>query len=153
MQYTLSWPLKRLSYRRPLASDHVYTLDSWHQSWTGQKPNSWTYSYNFVEVSVLRLEVSVYNVYITTQFPTTFALGVGGGGELNPLVEMTVNSKEEKLLSQLRPKIRRWTTGHRSCKVDTVPPGLTDKKENQSFLIFKEIRMEQLQSHIWGRAS
>ncbi len=25
----------------------------------------------------------------------------------------------------------------------------TDKKENQIFLIYKEIRMEQLQSHIW----
>jgi hypothetical protein len=29
---------------------------------------------------VLRLEVSVYNVYITNQFQTTFAQGEGGGG-------------------------------------------------------------------------
>jgi hypothetical protein len=29
---------------------------------------------------VLRLEVSVYNVYITNQFQTTFARGGGGGG-------------------------------------------------------------------------
>ncbi len=36
-------------------------------------------------LGVLRLEVSVYNVYITYQFQTTFA----------PLVEVTVNSKEE----------------------------------------------------------
>jgi hypothetical protein len=34
---------------------------------------------------VFRLEVSVYNVYITNQFQTTFA----------PLLEVTVNSKEE----------------------------------------------------------
>jgi hypothetical protein len=45
-----------------------------------QKKNSLTYS--FVEVSgyiilrVLRLEVSVYNVYIISQFQTTFARGV-----------------------------------------------------------------------------
>jgi hypothetical protein len=44
---------------------------------------------------VLRLEVSVYNVYITNQFQSTFAQG--GGGE-NPLVEVTVNSKEENSL-------------------------------------------------------
>jgi hypothetical protein len=37
-----------------------------------QKPNSWTY--NFVEVSV-------YNVYITNQFQTTW--GGGGGGSKN----------------------------------------------------------------------
>jgi hypothetical protein len=43
---------------------------------------------------VLKLEVSVYNVFITNQFQTTFARGGGGGGG-NPLVEMTVNSKEE----------------------------------------------------------
>jgi hypothetical protein len=29
---------------------------------------------------VLRLEVSVYNVYITNRFQTTFAQGEGGGG-------------------------------------------------------------------------
>ncbi len=42
---------------------------------------------------VLRLEISVYNVYITNQFQTTFAQG--DGGAKNPLVEVTVNSKEE----------------------------------------------------------
>jgi hypothetical protein len=49
-------------------------------------------------LGVLRLEVSVYNVYITNQFQTTFAQGGGGvweGGGLNQLVEVTVNSKEE----------------------------------------------------------
>jgi hypothetical protein len=50
------------------------------------KPNSRTY--NFVEVSghnliVLRLEVSVYNIFITNQFQTTFARGCGGGGGSN----------------------------------------------------------------------
>ncbi len=42
---------------------------------------------------VLRLEVSVYNVYITNQFQPTFAQGGGGGEYL--LEEMTVNRKEE----------------------------------------------------------
>jgi hypothetical protein len=46
-------------------------------------------------LTVLRLQVSVYNVYVTNQFQTTFALGWGGGGVENPLVEVTVNSKEE----------------------------------------------------------
>ncbi len=45
---------------------------------------------------VLRLEVSVYNVYITNQFQTTFAQGEG---ELDPLVNVTVNSKEENYLT------------------------------------------------------
>jgi hypothetical protein len=40
---------------------------------------------------VLRLEVSVYNVYIANQFQTSFAQGVGG----DPLAQLTVNSKEE----------------------------------------------------------
>ncbi len=39
---------------------------------------------------VIRFEVSVYNVYITNQFQTTFA----EGGQ-NLFVEVTVNSKEE----------------------------------------------------------
>jgi hypothetical protein len=52
---------------------------------------------------VLRLEVSVYNVYITNQFKPLL-LG-GGGGGWNSLVEGTVNSKDERLLSQSRPRI------------------------------------------------
>jgi hypothetical protein len=36
---------------------------------------------------VLRLEVSVYNVYIANQFQTTFARGAGGGGVLNLFLE------------------------------------------------------------------
>ncbi len=44
----------------------------------------------------LRLEVSLYDVYITNQFQTNFAHGVGGGGAgIKPLVEVNVNSKEE----------------------------------------------------------
>ncbi len=39
-------------------------------------------------------KVSEYNVYITDHFQTTFAQE-NGRGELNPLVEVTVNSKEE----------------------------------------------------------
>jgi hypothetical protein len=41
-------------------------------------------------LGVIRIEVSVYNVYVTNQFQTTFARGKGG----DPLVELTVNSKE-----------------------------------------------------------
>ncbi len=40
---------------------------------------------------VLRLEVAIYNVYITNQFQATFARGVG----INQLEEVTVNTKEE----------------------------------------------------------
>jgi hypothetical protein len=36
---------------------------------------------------VLSLKVSVYNVYITAHFQTTFALLLGGWGGKNPLVE------------------------------------------------------------------
>jgi hypothetical protein len=40
---------------------------------------------------VLRLEVSVYNVYITNQFQTTFSKGAGG---VKSVSRGTVNSKE-----------------------------------------------------------
>jgi hypothetical protein len=44
-------------------------------------------------LKVLRLEVSVFNVYITTQFQTTFT---HVRGTVNPLVEVTAwDSKEE----------------------------------------------------------
>ncbi len=46
---------------------------------------------------VLRLEVSVYNVYITNQFQTTLQGGGRGGGCKNPLEEVTVNIKEENI--------------------------------------------------------
>jgi hypothetical protein len=45
-----------------------------------------------IVVRVLRLEVSVYNVYIANQFQNTFAQGEGG---VKYVVEVTVNSKEE----------------------------------------------------------
>jgi hypothetical protein len=44
---------------------------------------------------VLRLEVSLYNVYISNQFQPLFFKGGRGGGGYNLLVEVTVNSKEE----------------------------------------------------------
>jgi hypothetical protein len=48
-------------------------------------------------LGVLRLEVSVYNVYITnkTVSKNHFCARGVSGGEKNPLGEMTVNSKEE----------------------------------------------------------
>ncbi len=50
--------------------------------------------YSRVSISmVLRLDVYVYNVYITNQFQTTFAGGWGGGGK--SVVEVTVNTQEE----------------------------------------------------------
>jgi hypothetical protein len=53
---------------------------------------------------VLRLGVSVYNVYITNQFQTTFA---GGGGGVVKYVSRGDSEMEGgKLLSQLRPRIR-----------------------------------------------
>jgi hypothetical protein len=48
-----------------------------------------TVSLRFLLLRVLRLEVSVYNVYIKNQFQTTFAQG---GGGVNLLSEVTVNS-------------------------------------------------------------
>jgi hypothetical protein len=45
---------------------------------------------------VLRLEVSVYNVNaLKTSLQPLLLKWAGGGGEWNPLLEMTVNSKEE----------------------------------------------------------
>ncbi len=44
-----------------------------------------------IVLRVLRLEVSIYDVCIANQFQATFDQGGGG----NPLVEVTVNSKEE----------------------------------------------------------
>ncbi len=45
-------------------------------------------------MKVLRLEVSIYNVYMTNQFQTTFAWG-GGGGVKSVVLEVTFNSKGE----------------------------------------------------------
>jgi hypothetical protein len=44
-------------------------------------------------ILVLRLDVSVYNVYMTNPFQTTFV--EAGGGGVKSIVEVTVNSKEE----------------------------------------------------------
>jgi hypothetical protein len=55
----------------------------------------------FMNVHNLRLEVSVYDVY--NQFQTTFAQG---GRVVKSFSRRTVNSKEKKLLYQLRPRIR-----------------------------------------------
>ncbi len=57
---------------------------------------------------VLRLEVSVFNVFIANQSRNTFA--GGGGGEVKSVVKVTVKCKELgkllRLLSQIRPRIR-----------------------------------------------
>jgi hypothetical protein len=50
-------------------------------------------------LKVLRLEDSVYNVYITNQFQATFAQGVWGGVNSIAIVEVTVNSKEENFVT------------------------------------------------------
>jgi hypothetical protein len=47
-----------------------------------------------IDLRVLRLEVSVYNVYVTNQFQTTFTQGGRGRGVM--LIEVTVHSKEKK---------------------------------------------------------
>jgi hypothetical protein len=73
-------------------------------------PNSWTY--NFVEflgiLRVLRLEVSVYNVYITNQFPAIFAQE---GGRLNQSVEVTVNSRRATLKTFVPITSKNSTSG------------------------------------------
>ncbi len=55
----------------------------------------WTISLRFLGIilRVLRLQVSVYKYYFTNSFQITFFCSRGEGG--NPLVEVTVNSKEE----------------------------------------------------------
>jgi hypothetical protein len=50
---------------------------------------------------VLRLEVSVHDVYIANQFQTTFAQE---GEVVNPLVELTVNSKKENSFVSITSK-------------------------------------------------
>jgi hypothetical protein len=54
-----------------------------------------TISLRFLGITLIvpRLEISLYNDYITNQFETTFAHG--GGGGVNFVVEVTLNSKEE----------------------------------------------------------
>jgi hypothetical protein len=81
---------------------------------------------------VLRLEVSVYNVYSTNQFQITFAKGEG---KVQSAVH--VNSKEETpFLSQLRPRIRLLDSGsfffgtarkkalHNKCQSARIRPRL-----------------------------
>jgi hypothetical protein len=57
-------------------------------------------------LKALRLEVSVYNVYITNQFQTTFAQGRGGGKIHSRDACEYQEGKLLRLLSQLRPRIR-----------------------------------------------
>jgi hypothetical protein len=47
-----------------------------------------------MSLRVLRLEVSVYNVYISYQFQTTFS-SQGGGEGVKFIVEVIVNGNEE----------------------------------------------------------
>jgi hypothetical protein len=51
-------------------------------------------------LKVLRLQVSVYNVYITKQFHTTFAQGVGG------VKSFSRGDCELRILSQLHSRLR-----------------------------------------------
>jgi hypothetical protein len=67
--------------------------DGAHQILTARsRIHEHTISLRFLGIilSVLRLVVSVYNVYMINQLKTSFAQGD------DPLVEVTVNSKEEK---------------------------------------------------------
>ncbi len=58
------------------------------------KPNSWLYNFVLGKISrVLRLKVSVYNMFITNQFQTTTFALEGRGVKLG--VEVTVISKEK----------------------------------------------------------
>jgi hypothetical protein len=66
-----------------------------------------TISLRFLSIilRVLRLEVSVYNVYITNEFQTTFAQGGGGDTRCWRCLEIA-RRKSFKLLSLLLPRIR-----------------------------------------------
>jgi hypothetical protein len=57
-------------------------------------------------LSVLRLEVSAYNVYITSRFQPTFAQeGVGGVKSVTRGICAHQGGKILRLLTQLRPRI------------------------------------------------
>ncbi len=56
-------------------------------------------------LSVLSLEVSLYNVCISNQFQTTFAQGEGG---VESIVEVTVNSKEERSKTFVPIMSKNW---------------------------------------------
>ncbi len=71
----------------------VHYLSAVQQYMYRSRIHEHTVSLRFLLLRVLRLEVSVYNVYIKSQFQTTFAQG--GGRGVNLLSEVTVNSKEE----------------------------------------------------------
>ncbi len=62
---------------------HAQSKDSWAAETDRSRIHERSISLRFLGIilRVLRLGVSVYDVYITNQFQTTFALGVGGGGE------------------------------------------------------------------------
>jgi hypothetical protein len=67
----------------------------------------------------LRLEIFVYNVYITNQFQTTFFSGEGG--EKNPFV--AVNSKEGKSLKTFVPITSKNSASRIQCAlVHNIPP-------------------------------
>jgi hypothetical protein len=59
----------------PAASSDIFSL---YRRRIRESEISW--SFLGIILKVLRLEVSVYNVFITNQFQTTFARGGGGGG-------------------------------------------------------------------------
>jgi hypothetical protein len=138
---------------------HVRTVN-WSSStnyWNGQKfrklnqiklkLNSWTY--NFVEVLkiVLRVPRCFSIEYFHYKSVSLLIGGRWGGGNL--LVEVTVNSKEERLLRllpQLRPRIRsqakRWllislgiagfAVDRKGTLVDSSQHQLSDLKKSKS---------------------
>ncbi len=67
----------------------------WGVVQNGSQIHERTISLRFLGIilRVLTLEVSVYNGYITNQFQTTFV--GGGGGGVESVVEVSINSKEE----------------------------------------------------------
>jgi hypothetical protein len=88
---------------------------------------------------VVRLEVSVYNVYISNQFRTSFEpiLLLGGGG--NSSVKMTVNSKTLKTFVLISSKnlasgiARGWGT---SLLSDLHNQEGNTEEENNVYVVF-----------------
>ena len=86
------WLKSKDYFNRYLGPPVLVTLmTSWHLR---SRIHECTVSLRFLGIilRVLRLEVSVHNVYITNQFQTSFAQGRVG---VKSLVEVTVNSKDE----------------------------------------------------------
>ncbi len=96
--HNLSWPVGNITERvHRLAMAIIWRTfrrdSNFSPAWSRIHECTFLLRFLGIILKVFRLEVFVYNVHITNQFQTTFAQRGGG----DPLVEVTVNTKEEIL--------------------------------------------------------